>query len=286
MGTSYTNTRRKSAKPSKFQQSFRRFIFLGAFIISSIAIYQLIQLIRAENNTTIEATLPYGSLSELTDPAVFTQAYLAVNCNASLLEHIQTIRVTGNMVSGDSNEPFTLIKKRPDMILFTIDRDSHQMTFGVSGDTVWRRIRAPQHEDLFARIEGPEAEAWLEQRRFFDWIISASLGEGQITKIEVAKWEGADCLQVTIQGSDGATTEVLVAPQTMYPIAESQTLPDGTNQQTVFSDYRDVDGMPLPFNIEASLDGKATSLIVLDAASLNSGVLSRLFEIPEALLEK
>lgn len=286
MGTSYTNTRRKSGKPSKFQQSFRRFIFLAAIIISCAAVYQLITYIRAEKNTTPKMELPYGSLSELTDPATFTPAYLAVNCDATLLERTQTIRVTGHIVSGDNNEPFTLIKKRPDKMLFTIDRGSHEMTFGVSGDTVWRRIRAPQHEDLFARIEGVEAKAWLEQRRFFDRIISASLGEGRISEIKVASWENSDCLQVTIQATDGAPTEILIDPQTMYPIAELQTLPDGTTQQTVFSDYRVVGGMPLPFSMQTSTDDETTNHIVLDAASLNSGVLSKLFEIPEALLEK
>ena len=57
-------------------------------------------------------------------------------------------------------------------------------------------------------------------------------------------------------------------------------------KQTVFSDYRDVDGMPLPFKMESSVNGEAGSLIILDSASLNSGVLSKLFEIPEALRTK
>jgi hypothetical protein len=90
-------------------------------------------------------TLPHGTLSELTHIEAFTQVYPSVNCNAPLLANTQTIRVTGHMVNGDNRQAFSLIKKRPDRMLYTVDRGSHEMTFGASGDTVWRRIRAPQH---------------------------------------------------------------------------------------------------------------------------------------------
>lgn len=265
-------------------------IFLAALSIFCAAIYTLITFIRADQradqNATTELEHPYGTLSELTQPEVFKQAYLSVNCNAALLEGTETIRVAGHMVNGDHKQAFSLLKKRPSQMLFTIDRGSHQMTFGVSGETVWRRIRAPQHEDLFTRIEGQEADAWLDQRRFFDPIISTSLGEGRITQIEAAIWEETECLKVRILATDGKTVDMLVSPQTMYPLAESKTLADGTIKQTVFSDYRDVDGMPLPFKIESSVNGQADNLIILDTASLNSGVFSTLFDIPEALLIK
>lgn len=164
MSSSYTNTKHKSGRPSRLHNLFRRLTLVSAFVISCAAIYQLTRLIGIEADATIENKLPHGSLKKLTDPAAFTKAYLAVNCNATLLEQTQTIRVAGHMINDDSKEAFTLIKKRPDKIRFTITRDSHQMTFGVSGDTVWRRIRTPQHKDLFALIEGLEAETWLKQK--------------------------------------------------------------------------------------------------------------------------
>ena len=286
MESPYTNAKQIDGEPSKLQRLFKIMIFVSAIVISCAAIYTLIAFIRTEKNTTLEVTLPYGTLNDLTNPEVFTQAYLAVNCNATLLENTQTIRVTGHIVNGDHKQAFSLIKKRPDLMLFTIDRGSHEMTFGVSDDTVWRRIRAPQNDDQFAQIEGQEAKAWMEQRRFFDRIISASLGEGHITGIEATIWKGTDCLKVSIQDTDGEAVETLVSPHTMYIIAELETQADGTIKQTVFSDYREIDGMPLSFKMESSINGEVGSLIILDAASLNSGVLSKLFDTPEALLAK
>lgn len=157
MVSSYTNTKRKhvhSSKTSKSRIRLKRLIYLGAISLSLAAITTIVSSIRAGDDATIEIELPHGTLVELTELEAFTQAYLSVNCNAALLEYTQTIRVDGQMINGDNSQNFVLIKKRPDQMLFTIDRGSHDMTFGVSGDTVWRRIRAPQHEDIFALIEG------------------------------------------------------------------------------------------------------------------------------------
>ncbi|MDG1241581.1 MAG: hypothetical protein P8R37_07015 [Opitutae bacterium] len=282
MRSSYTNTKRKhvhSSKTSKSRIRLNRLIYLGTISLSIAAIATIASFIRAGDDAVVGVELPYGTLVELTEPEVFMQAYLSVNCNPTLLEHTQTIRVTGHMVNGDLKQAFSLIKKRPDRMLFTIDRGSHQVTFGVSGDTVWRRTRAPQHEDIFALVEGQEARTWLAHRRFFDPIISASQGEGSLTAIKAADWKGADCLKVSTLDADGAIVDILIDPQTMYPIAELELLADGTIKQIVFSDYRDINGMPIPFNMVSS-----KGHIQLNRAALNTGVLSKLFNVPEALL--
>jgi hypothetical protein len=284
MGSPYTNTTRKSGKPTKLQQRVKLTAYLGAIAISLAAIKTIVHFVRSEDARTAIIKLPHGSLSDLTQIKTFTQAYLTVNCNATLLEKTQTIRVSGHLVNGDNRQAFSLIKKRPDQMLFTIDRGSHEATFGVSGDTVWRRIRAPQHDDLFALIEGQEADAWLDQRRFFDRIISASLGDGRITAIEVTSWTGADCLKVSTLSADGAATDILVDPQTMHPIVELEPIPDGTIKQTTFCDYRDIDGMPIAFDMVSSVEGEQQGRIIIDKASINSGVLSTLFDLPESLI--
>ncbi|MFQ3225107.1 MAG: hypothetical protein ACI8Z5_001363 [Lentimonas sp.] len=182
------------------------------------------------------------------------------------------------------SKPFVLIKKRPARMLSTIDSGSHQMTFGVSGGNAWRRIRAPEHDDLIERIEGEEAQQWLGQRRFFDRIISATQGAGSITAIKPTRWDANECLEITTQDGEGALVKILVDPQTMYPIVELQTLADGTIKQTVPSYYRDISGMPIPVQMDTFVADKLESRITLNTAKLNTGVLSKLFEMPESRL--
>ena len=287
MTSSYTNTKRKHVKgreSTKLHKLLKLTVYLAAAGMALVAIATIVSFIRAQDDASAALPLfPHGTLSELTDPETFTQAYLVVNCNATLLESTQTIRVGGVLESGDSKQAFVLIKKRPDRILFKINHGARRITFGVSDDIVWRRTRAPQHEDQFDLIEGEEAAPWLGQRRFFDRVISASLGEGTITTIKTTQWDARAFLEVTTADDMGESRKILVDPQTMYPLVEIQTMPDGSIEQTVSSDYRDVQGMPIAFSMETSADGKLKSRIRLDSAALNAGVLSRLFEVPESV---
>jgi hypothetical protein len=283
MGSRYTNTKLISDGPSKLQKFFKLLLVLATLCVSGAALYTIVSFFRAEETIVSDELLPYGALDKLTSPEVFMRAYMLANCNDSLLKSTQTIRVRGHMVHGTDKQSFTLIKKRPDAVLFTIENGPNEITFGVSDGVVWRRIRNPQNDDQLDIVEGLDAEVWLKQRQFFDLIVSASLGDGHITEIGTTSWNSKDALEVTILDNNEKTVKILVAPETMYPISQLETGSDGAIIQTVYSDYQDISGMPIPFQIESSINGEVDSLIVLDSASLNSGVLSRLFEVPEAL---
>jgi hypothetical protein len=287
MSTPYTNTKRRvvSNTPTKLQSRLKRTIYLAAAGISIMAMVSLVNLIREQQVVEVEDPYPHGTLSVLSVPETFIAAYLAVNCPSDLLEKTQTIRVSGKMISDEQSHPFTLIKKRPDQTLMTIDLGAYEMTVGVTGEQVWRRIRVPQQADQYTLVEGEEATTWQEQGRFFDRIISTSLGEGSLTTIATTQWNAQTCLGVTTQDTDQAPVTTVVDPQTLYPLAELQTLPDGTIKQTVFDDYRVISGMPIPFTITTSTPDQPHNTIQIQQAALNPGVLSKLFDLPEPLVQ-
>lgn len=284
MGSSYTNTKRKGGKPTKLQKLSKLAVYLGAITLVCTATYTVIKVIRASDTIQAESSSPHGSIQELISLRTFIPAYLSVNCKEPLLETTQTIRIAGTFESQGRSDEFVLIKMQPDRMLFRLERQTHQITYGVSGASVWRRVRIPRQEDRYNLIEGDEVATWRSQARFFDRIIDSHLGNGAITAIQPAKWEGSDCLKVRIQDADHRTIETFIDPQTMHPIADRQQLPDGSKQQTEFFDYRDIDGMPIPFLMITSVDDKITTRIQLEKAALNTGIMSRLFDVPDALL--
>jgi hypothetical protein len=302
MKSPYTKIKRLDIGESKLQQVLKLAACLGAIVMTIAAITSIVRTDQPANNGAVETerrtdtlneathtdTLNEAThtdtLNELTQLDTFKEAYLSANGNDTLRQRTHTIHMVGQIQNGETSQTFSLTKKRPDQLLFSIDLAAHKMTIGVSGDTVWRRIRSPQHKDHFTLIEGEQAKHWLHQRRFFDQIIDATQGAGSITAIETSTWKESACLQVTTLDTDGISTKTLVDPQTMYPIAELHARDDGTTKLTTYSDYRKIDGIPLPFQIESSIDGKPLSRIRLKSAKLNSGVLSALFKVPESLL--
>ena len=284
MRSNYTNTKAINGQSTTLKKLSWLLLCFGLIGLAYLAVYSVINnKVSSPNTAPAEIRLPYGSIQELSDRKTFMAAYLSVNCKSGLLRSTQTIRAAGTIESGGENSSFTLIKKRPDKMRFKIKRGSQEIIFGVSADTVWQRIRAPQQEDQFARIEGEEAAAWVAQTRFFDRIISANQGEGEIVEIEVEQWAGNDSIKVGVIDTYGNIYEIFVDPQTLYPLAERQTLPKGGITETIYSDYRDVDGLPTPFQLAISKDSKVVSKIQLNNSALNVGLLSKLFELPNAL---
>ena len=300
MRPAYTNTKVINGQSTTLKKLGLLLLCFGVIVLASAAVYSVINdkvsspntataELRSpfgsiqENTAPVEVRLPYGSIRELSDRKKFMAAYLSVNCKSDLLRRTQTIRAAGTIESGDVNSSFTLIKKRPNKMRFTIKQGSKEIIFGVSADTVWQCIRSPQQEDQFARIEGEEALAWVAQTRFFDWIISANQGKGEIVGIELEQWAGKDSLKVGVIDAYGNTYAIFIDPQTLYPLAERQILPNGEVTETIYNDYRDVDGLPTPFQLSISKDNKVVSKIQLNNSAINVGLLSKLFELPNAL---
>jgi hypothetical protein len=61
---------------------------------------------------------------------------------------------------------------------------------------------------------------------------------------------------------------------------------NGQVKQTKFNNYRNIDGLPVPFEINTRIDGQLYSRIQVESVTLNPGVLSSLFDVPEALRNK
>ena len=156
-----------------------------------------------------------------------------------------------------------------------------EITYGASAEIVWQCVRSPDYKKLITFV----SRRWLQwiNKLFFDLIISASQGEGQILEIEGEQWAEKDSLKVRVMDAYGDTYVIFIDPQTLYPLAERKIRPNGKTIETIFNDYRDLDGLPTPFQLTVSQENNAVSKIQIDSATINPGLLSKLFELPSAL---
>ena len=285
MRSTYTNTKAIGGQPTTLKKLCWLLLCFGMIGLASAVIYSVINnKVSSPESAPIEAQLPHGSIEELSDPKTFMAAYLLVNCKPDILRRTQTLRVAGTIERDGISETFTLIKKRPDKMRFLIKQGLNEITFGANAEIVWRCVRTPQQQEVnYALIEGDEALQWIKQSRFFDLIISASQGKGQILEIENEQWAENDSLKVRLIDAYGDTYFIFVDPQTLYPLAERRIRTNGKITETIFNDYRDVDGLPTPFQISIMHDNNAVSKIKINSATINSGLLSELFELPFAL---
>ena len=285
MSSTYTNTKTIGGQPTKLQKLCWLLLCFGIIALASAVVFSVINnKVSSPKSNPIEAQLPYGSIEELSDPNTFMAAYLSVNCKPDTLRRTQTLRVAGTIERDGLSETFTLIKKRPDKMRFLVKQGLNEITFGANAEIVWRCVRSPQLQEVdYSLIEGDEAQRWIKQSRFFDLIISASQGKGQILEIESEQWADNDSLKVRLIDAYGDTYFIFIDPQTLYPLAERQIRPNGKITETIFNDYRDVGGLPTPFQLSIFQENNAVSKIKINSAAINPGLLSELFELPFAL---
>ena len=285
MKPAYTNTKVINGQSTTLQKLCWVLLCLGMIGLAYSVVYTFTNnKVSSPNTAPTEVRLPYGSLEELCDPKTFMAAYLSVNCKPDILRRTQTLRVAGTIERDGLSETFTLIKKRPNKMRFLVKQGLKEITFGANAEIVWRCVRSPELQEVnYVRIEGDEALQWKKQTRFFDLIISASQGEGQILEIEGDQWAENDSLKVRVMDAYGDTYVIFIDPQTLHPLAERHTRPDGKITETIFNDYRDLDGLPTPFQLTVSQENNVVSKIQINSAAINPGLLSKLFELPSAL---
>ena len=285
MAGGYTDVKRKRRpKPGERAKKFFRISLPVALILSIAAAYELIRSQADSGPTEAIVKMPYGSLEELSDTASFLKAYLAVNAGGEVLETTRTISITGRAKNDSISRNFRLFKKRPNLLRFTTEAESADVTIGYDGREVWQRIRQRFADDQIQTLSGTEASRWINQARFFDRIVSAHLGIGHITGIAIESYQGVDYLAVSTVGTDGGSAITLVDPTTMYPFLEREAREEGM-AVTEFGEYRKVGGIPLPFLVVSKLDGELISRTELKSAKLNEGILDRFFAKPKGSAE-
>jgi hypothetical protein len=288
MSNQYTDFKRKQfsrSKAIKAQGRLAKVIIILTILITSTAIYTAIIRLNGDELANQAEVLTVEELTELTKLEVFGSAYLKVNCNEQILKRINTIRISGSRRDDISNSTFTLMRKRPYQMHLTVKTPRGSITSGLDHGVAWRRIREWGQDDVVFELEGKDAELFLgKQRNFFDPIITALISDdATIESIQAVSGEDYAFLKVVVKVEPlGELIELMVDPQTMLTKTELTKLADGRIRTNVYTDYRDIDGVLIPFKTESILDdGTDKNSITIKAAAINMVMFPSIFKIPE-----
>ncbi len=267
---------------TRFQRCLRLTPFVLAILLTLAAIWAVRVWMSDVGQHENEKEYPYGTLSELSNPEQFKLAYLRANGGRQMLKVLQSVKLTGRVETEEANYRFASVKMRPDRMLLSFQFDTHDITYGINGDVVWRRIRADGVEPKIEQLGGDEAEAMLGMGRFFGPVLRICLlEEGRLDGIEVSEWDGDEVLKVLlVDGSEGTRMEVYVDPQTMFPVARVEYFSNQTTRKTLFGDYHVLSGMQEPFWVESYVDDVFKNRVIVERGDSNFGTISSLFEMP------
>lgn len=257
------------------------FITIGLVVL---AVFVLVRQHFEVEPVVGEGAAPQRDLTLLVD---LRAAYLEANGGEVLLRGLQTIQLRGTLESGGQELPFLQIKKRPDQSLLTLMFEQYNLSFGVDGAEVWRRVTVEGREPEYQRVEAELADGIRKMGEFFNPVLQVLLSEGiAVEKISWAEWEGHPVIAMEfLKDLEGIRSTAYLDAAQLQLLAVVETLPSGKVRRLVYGDYRKVNGVQEPGMIETFIDGSLNNRVRIERVEHNLGALPILFRYPESSAE-
>ncbi len=193
---------------------------------------------------------------------------------------IRNVRTQGDIVQvtpmGEMTIAAEVVSVYPDKVCFILNTPGGRMNMVINGQKAV--VRMPQ-----GAMPLPEAEKKniLDNIRRDAAYVWQNLDQYQVQYLGSKPFAGKEAIELDVSGLD-VRFYLFLDPQTM--------LPNGTSYQTViregpatieeiFSDYREVEGIKMPFKTEAFAKEKKVSAQVVKTIQINAVVSDDLFKI-------
>lgn len=248
-----------------------------------VAIVLLIYKSGEESIETVEVSAPIlqtnSSIEELCLPERFMAAYLEAQGGIATLRGLDTIAITADLEIGEKVGTLWIYRKQPNLLRVAQDFGRLEVIKAFDGEEVWLRTSRPGEPDEVEILTGEDELSFLKQTSFFDWIITAYFGEGRIVEpIEVVDYESRQTLKVIVENAYEDRAEIIVDPDTMYPIVMRTKTERGQTVENLNSEYIEVEGIWMPSVIVTKINGQHYSRTKITSAKVNIGLLTDYFQ--------
>ncbi len=208
----------------------------------------------------------------------YTEAYGGIRD----VDKLASISVEGTQIQGGKTYNFLMRKKRPNSIRYRLSSGDTSIVSAYDGQTGWMQIdqagkirTMPLNADQVkiledeGRFESPLFRH-LEQR---DNELKM-IGRERVGELSTYVFEAHDSM--------GLTTRYYLDVNHPYVVQRERLDETGAvAMQTLYRDYREVEGYPFAFEVENRIGGKVVSVVKVDSIRVNPGLLSFYFDMPE-----
>jgi hypothetical protein len=203
--------------------------------------------------------------------------YVKAAGGSKALSSIQTLSVEGVFAAGDDRKSgaYTFDIKFPNRYYSELTIGEQSSIQAYNGKSAWGQ----QTPGAIATILGTDAVQVEAAAQYYNsHLINLKKNNMGATFIGHAQVGGRDALQVEVTSPKGLKIEIFFDPQTHLILKGSMTIA-GMNEETLYDDYRPVNGVKLPYKIELHR-GKEIYPIAVTRVAINTAIGERLFDFP------
>ena len=176
------------------------------------------------------------------------EQYLKAAGGNKSISRIQTVSIDGEFSNGSEAKPgtYSFRAKQPNRYYTEIQSEGKTLIESYNGKSAWHQAEAGE----IATLLGPQAlemeAAALYYNARLQGLTKRKIGAASKGRAQV---RGRDALQVELTYPTGVQWEVYFDPQSHLIVEEKATIA-GIPRDIFYDDYRNVDGLKLPYKLE------------------------------------
>src|SRR5215469_8560286 len=210
------------------------------------------------------------------EPAKIVEQYVKAAGGARALSKIQTLALEGTFTTEDGKSgTYTLNTKLPNRYYLELLVGDQNLIEAYNGKSAW-------HQDVTGQLgtlvgaDGMQLEAAAQY--YNSRLVNPKKQKTTLTFVGNAQLQGRDALELEATSATGIKRHIFFDPQTHLIVKEAATV-GGIDEETLYSDYRTVDGVKLPNRIEFHRGGAKYDITVTRAV-VNGTIGERVFDFP------
>ena len=195
---------------------------------------------------------------------------------------LSSLSVEGTILQNGQTFDFLMRKKRPHSMRYCLSNESNSIIIGYDGSQGW--VRTKINGEVSIDLLDQEAKHSMRRQARFDSPLFYHLQkrENQIELIERISLDERSVLVLEVIEYDSEASRYYLDLETAHIVRVDHLGADGElSIQTLYRDYREVEGIPFAFEIETRVNGETKSLAKVNSIDVNPGVLSFYFAKPK-----
>ena len=194
---------------------------------------------------------------------------------------LSSLSVEGTIIQNGQTFDFLMRKKRPESMRYRLSNESNSVITGYDGSQGWLRTKSNGKVSVHS-LDAEALRCMREQSRFDSPLFRhLEKREDTIELIERTTLDERSVLVLEVLAADSEVSRYYLDLMTAHVVRVDQLDAEGElSIQTLYRDYREVEGFPFAFEIETRVGGETRSLAKVNKIDVNPGLLSFYFSMP------
>jgi hypothetical protein len=172
----------------------------------------------------------------------------------------------------------TVYAMRPNLMRQELKIGAETIVNGFDGETPWM-VNTMSGTDQAIVLSGPQAEMIRRQASFDGPLVDYASRGAKAELLGAEEFEGRTLHHIRMTSRDGLVQHIYLDPETALESRIVTEGPTGDVEQRLL-DFREVDGLLMPFTVEVLTGGTVTGRMKILKVELNPTVDISLFRIP------